>query len=183
MGGVLGIWQLIYIMVAVPCGAFLDRVGARRALFVGALIIAGSGMLRGVADGVLMLYLAVGLFGVGGPIVSAGAPKVIARWFKGSERGLAMGMYITGPNLGAIVSFALTNSVLMPALDNDWRLQRALPVEAAACGARLSQARGIGVRALLRDGRVDPCAARELPGPDGACGRVAAPRPADRRRR
>ncbi|MCR9178171.1 MAG: MFS transporter [Alphaproteobacteria bacterium] len=122
MGGVLGIWQLIYIMVAVPCGAFLDRIGARRALFIGALIIAGSGLLRGIADGALMLYFAVGLFGVGGPIVSAGAPKVIARWFKGSERGLAMGMYITGPNLGAIVSFALTNSLLMPALDNDWRL-------------------------------------------------------------
>lgn len=122
MGGVLGVWQLVYIVVAVPCGAFLDRIGARRALFIGALIIAASGLLRGMADGALMLYLAVGLFGVGGPIVSAGAPKVIARWFKGKDRGLAMGMYITGPNLGAIVAFSLTNSVLMPALENDWRL-------------------------------------------------------------
>ena len=34
---------------------------------------------------------------------STGAPKIIAQWFKGSERGLAMGIYITGPVL--MVSF------------------------------------------------------------------------------
>jgi len=121
MGGVLGVWQLVYIAAAVPCGSLLDRIGSRRALFLGAMIIAASGYLRGLADGALMLYLAVGLFGVGGPIISAGAPKVIARWFKGSSRGLAMGIYITGPNLGAILAFSLTNSVLMPAFDHDWR--------------------------------------------------------------
>ena len=66
MGGVLGVWQLVYIAAAVPCGTLLDRIGTRRALFLGALIIAASGFLRGIADSALMLYLAVGLFGVGG---------------------------------------------------------------------------------------------------------------------
>jgi cyanate permease len=32
-----------------------------------------------------------------------------------------MGIYITGPSIGAILGLSLTNSVLMPALDNDWR--------------------------------------------------------------
>ena len=121
MGGVLGIWQLVYIVAAVPCGSLLDKVGARRAMFLGTLIIALSGLLRGVADDVITLYIAVGLFGIGGPIVSAGAPKEVARWFTGSERGLAMGIYITGPALGSITSLSLTNSVLMPYFDNDWR--------------------------------------------------------------
>ncbi len=30
MGSVLGAWPLVYIASAIPCGAFLDRVGARR---------------------------------------------------------------------------------------------------------------------------------------------------------
>lgn len=121
MGGVLGIWQLVYIGAAIPCGALLDRIGARWALLLGAGIIALSGYLRGMADGAALLYLAVALFGIGGPIVSAGAPKVIARWFSGSERGFAMGIYITGPNIGGIIAFSLTNSVLMPAFGGDWR--------------------------------------------------------------
>ncbi len=33
-----------------------------------------------------------------------------------------MGVYITGPFLGHILALALTNSVLMPFLDGDWRL-------------------------------------------------------------
>ena len=33
-----------------------------------------------------------------------------------------MGIYITGPGLGMIVCFTLTNSVFMPWLDHDWRL-------------------------------------------------------------
>ncbi len=135
MGGVLGIWQLVYIAAAVPCGGFLDRVGARRAVFLGALIIALSGLLRGIADNVIVLYLAVGLFGIGGPIVSAGAPKEIARWFTGSDRGLAMGIYITGPALGSIAALSLTNSVLMPAFSDDWRAVLILWAGVSAIGA------------------------------------------------
>jgi len=121
MGGVLGIWQLVYIAAAVPCGALLDRLGGRWAIFIGAMIIAGSSLLRGVADDIITLYVAVGIFGIGGPIVSAGAPKVVARWFTGADRGLAMGLYITGPALGSILALSLTNAVLMPAFGHDWR--------------------------------------------------------------
>ncbi|MDH3582021.1 MAG: MFS transporter, partial [Hyphomicrobiales bacterium] len=65
--------------------------------------------------------LAMAVFGAGGPIVSTGAPKVVAQWFKGKERGLAMGIYITGPAIGSITALSLTNSVLMPLVGNDWR--------------------------------------------------------------
>ena len=43
------------------------------------------------------MFVAVGLFGIGGPLVSIGAPKAIAQWFQGAERGFAIGVYITGP--------------------------------------------------------------------------------------
>ena len=121
MGAVLGAWQLVYIATALPCGAFLDRVGLRRALFLSAVIMAASGVLRSLAVDHLTLFLAVALFGFGGPLISIGAPKLISQWFVGRERGLAMGLYITGPSLGNITALALTNSVLMPLAGGSWR--------------------------------------------------------------
>lgn len=121
MGLVFGAWQLVFIVAAVPCGALVDRIGVSKGLLIGALTIFVSGMLRSFSPDYLSLLLAVALFGVGGPIISTGAPKVVARWFRGAERGFAMGLYITGPAIGTIVALTLTNSVLMPLFDNDWR--------------------------------------------------------------
>ena len=133
MGGVLGAWPLVYIASAIPCGALLDRVGSRRALFLAVLIIALSGALRGLAPGHLGLFLAVAAFGLGGPLISVGAPKLITQWFETRERGLAMGIYITGPALGGILALSVTNGVLMPLFDQDWRA--VLFVYAAFVGA------------------------------------------------
>ena len=121
MGSVLGAWPLVYIASAIPCGAVLDRVGPRRALFMATMIMALSGALRGVAEGHLGLFLAVAVFGLGGPLISVGAPKLIRLWFEGKERGFAMGVYITGPSLGAILVLSLTNSVMMPSFGGQWR--------------------------------------------------------------
>ena len=121
MGAILGAWPLVYIVAAAPCGAFVDRVGLKWSLFLAALIIAASGGLRVVAVDAVTMFVAVGLFGIGGPLVSIGAPKAIAQWFEGAERGFALGVYITGPFLGHILALVLTNSVLMPLLDGNWR--------------------------------------------------------------
>jgi MFS transporter, CP family, cyanate transporter len=121
MGSILGAWPLVYIVVAIPCGVFIDRVGLKWALFLAAIIMAASGALRAVAPDYITMFLAVGIFGIGGPLISIGAPKAIAQWFMGRERGIAMGIYITGPSLGSMLALSLTNSVLMPAVDNDWR--------------------------------------------------------------
>ena len=108
-------------MLPVPGGAWVARLGLRRALLLAAGLIGLSCMLRGLASGHLSLFLAVGVFGLGGPLVSVGAPKLIRLWFDGPERGLAMGLYITGPALGGITALSLTNSVMMPLFDGQWR--------------------------------------------------------------
>lgn len=135
MGSVLGIWQLVYIVAAIPCGTLLDRLGARRALFIGALIVAASGLARSFADDYWTLLLAVGLFGIGGPIVSSGAPKAVAQLFTGSQRGFAMGIYMTGPPMGAVIVLSLTNAVAMPMLGGDWHRVLLLWSLAAFTGA------------------------------------------------
>ncbi len=121
MGAILGAWPLVYIASAVPCGALLDRIGPRRALFMAALIIAASGLLRGLAPGHVTLFLAVALFGIGGPLISVGGPKLVSLWFRDTERGLAMGIFATGPALGVVTTLMLTNSVAMPLAGGNWR--------------------------------------------------------------
>ncbi len=122
MGAILGAWPLVYIAAAIPCGILLDRMGARIALLLAALIMCASGVARGIADNEMALFAAVALFGIGGPLISIGAPTLIARRFEGASRGTAMGIYMTGPSLGAIAALSLTNGVLMPLTGQDWRL-------------------------------------------------------------
>jgi len=121
MGTVLGAWQLVYIGSAIPLGIFLDKVGVRRGLFFAYVMIATSVVLRSQAEGYASLFLAVAVFGLGGPLVSVGAPKTISLWFEGRERGTAMGIYMTAPTLGSMIGLALTNGIFMPLMDGDWR--------------------------------------------------------------
>ena len=122
MGTVMGAWQFVYIFAAIPCGMLLDRIGARWGLAIGALIMGLSGIFRGFAGEYIELLAAVALFGLGGPLISAGAPKVVREHFEGAHRGLAMGIYITGPGIGAVAALGLTQSVALPLLDGNWRL-------------------------------------------------------------
>jgi CP family cyanate transporter-like MFS transporter len=120
MGLVLGAWQLVYIFTASPLGALVDRMGIRRSLSIGGLLILLSLVLRGMAVNFYTLFLGVGLFGAGGPIVSIGAPKVVAVWFDGKERSIAAGIYTTGPIIGTAVALLTAGTLVIP-IAGTWR--------------------------------------------------------------
>jgi len=122
MGLVLGSWQLTYIAVAIIAGAIIDKWGVRKSLFVGTVIIGLSAALRYFPSGFGSLLPVIALFGVGGPLISIGAPKTISVWFRGKSRGTAVGIYATGPWIGGILAFAATNSFIMPLTGYSWRL-------------------------------------------------------------
>lgn len=121
MGSLMGAWQLVYIFSAIPSGMLLDRLGVRFSLLMGIVLIALSAFGRALAVDYWTFLIAVMVFGLGGPIISSGAPKLVAQLFEGSRRGLAMGIYMTGPALGGVVALALTNAWLMPMFDFEWR--------------------------------------------------------------
>lgn len=121
MGLILGSWQLTYIMMALVAGSILDQWGVRKTLFAGAIIIGLSSSLRYFANNSIALLIAVALFGVGGPMISIGGPKTISSWFRGPSRGAAIGLYTSGNWIGGLLALALTNSLVMPLLDNDWK--------------------------------------------------------------
>jgi CP family cyanate transporter-like MFS transporter len=121
MGTILSAWPLLYVFASIPCGAAVDRLGARRSLLIAAIIMSVSAVTRGLAVDFWSLFLAIALFGVGGPLLSITTPKAIAKWFTGRQRGLAMGIYFTGPSLGSIAALATSNTVLMPLTGGSWR--------------------------------------------------------------
>lgn len=120
LGAILGAWPLVYIAAAIPAGALLDAIGVRTGLFLATLVILLSNLLRAWADTPVELLCAVGVFGLGGPLISVGAPKTISALFTGPSRGMAIGIYMTGPNVGAILALSLTGSLLLP-LTGSWR--------------------------------------------------------------
>jgi hypothetical protein len=50
MGRVLGAWQFVFILSAIPCGILLDRLGPRWAMLGGALLMAVSAFWRSIAN-------------------------------------------------------------------------------------------------------------------------------------
>ena len=121
MGTVLGAWPLVFLVAALPAGTVVDRFGLRRSLGIATVIISISALLRPLADSFIAMFGSVAVFGLGGPLVSVGAPKLISVWFDNKERGLAMGITMTAPAIGGVLPLVTANSVLMPAFDQSWR--------------------------------------------------------------
>jgi cyanate permease len=120
MGFILGTWQLVYTVVAIPLGFLIDRIGIYKSLVLASIIISVSAVLRSFAVNFETLTIFVALFGIGGSMVSVSIPKLASTWFRGSERGTATGIYATGGIIGGIAALSLTNSVVIPLVGN-WR--------------------------------------------------------------
>jgi len=119
-GLLLGAWPLVFIAVALQAGQLNDRLGLRRSVLIAITLITGSVFLRGLAHSFPVMFCAVAMFGLGGSIISTGLPKLVAQWFEGPARTRASGIYLTGPSVGTAVALAGTNSVILPAVGDDW---------------------------------------------------------------
>ncbi len=120
MGIILGSVILMYIPLAVPIGAGIDRIGQKRMIAIGLLFMSSSAVLRSLVFSFETLFLVVFLFGFGGPTVSVGLAKVAASFFEGRERGIASGIYMTGAAVGSASALTLTNSLVLPIVST-WR--------------------------------------------------------------
>ena len=121
VGVALGAWPLIYVVTAPVAGRVIDRIGVHRAVVIGMALMSASVMIQAAAQGLFTLWVAIAIFGVGGPLISASAPKMVADWFvTRSELPRTVGLYTSAPALGGVVTLILTNSVLLPLLGS-WR--------------------------------------------------------------
>lgn len=135
MGIALGSWQFVYLFVAIPAGAIIDRWGLRRAIFFGIAFVALSQVLRASAVSQVTMLGAVMVFGLGGPFISIGAPKLTATWFSDKEVGLALGLYTVSQSIGSLIATSSANAIVMPATGNSWRATLLVFAAIAGLGA------------------------------------------------
>jgi len=111
---------LFYIPLGISVGLLIDRAGMRRLIMAAIALVPLSALLQSFATNFETLFISVCVFGIGGPFVSVGSPKIVASWFSGRERGFASGIYITGAFVGMSTALTITNTIIMP-LVGTWR--------------------------------------------------------------
>ncbi len=97
MGGITGLFFLLFGAAQIPTGVLLDRYGARWTM-TGLFVVAVLGAITfAAADGGAVLALGRGLLGVGCAAGLMGSMVVIARWYP-EERfaGLSATLFVVG---------------------------------------------------------------------------------------
>jgi CP family cyanate transporter-like MFS transporter len=104
----------IVATLGVFAGSLSDRVGVRKSIGVGLVIISLANFLSGIAPDYNSLLLSRIIIGLGAVIMLPSLPKMVRAWFPARMIGLATGIYTTGLQFGFTVSLALTIPFIMP---------------------------------------------------------------------
>ncbi|PSQ10144.1 MFS transporter [Halobacteriales archaeon QS_5_70_15] len=119
-GLVTGAVQLVYIPLSLLSGLTIDRLGSRRALGTGLLVIGIAHVVRGLSGEFATLLLATFLLGVGGTAITFGLPKLVSELFPPERSGTMSSVYMIGATLGSATVFAVARPLVGPLLGG-WR--------------------------------------------------------------
>lgn len=115
-------WFNVFLAMLIFGGVILDKKGPRFAGVLGCvLMVVGCGakyfaistdslrdvMMLGTKAQVLIASVGFAIFGVGIEICGITATKIIARWFKGYEIALAMGLQVSTARIGTALALGL----------------------------------------------------------------------------
>jgi AAHS family 3-hydroxyphenylpropionic acid transporter len=115
--GMIGLGALIFSVIG---GLISDRIGIRWTGFLGLLLLALGGAMRGIADAYLTLLVAMFLFGVAMGLARPNLPRALSQWFPPNRRGMVNGIAVAGGAFGSALAMAISASVLGPWLGG-WR--------------------------------------------------------------
>ncbi|MBM3939811.1 MAG: MFS transporter [SAR202 cluster bacterium] len=102
ISGALSLRQVESGLLGPVVGFLVDKLGARKLIIAGA-IISGLGLIMlGLTPNLVWFYAAFAIISIGSTGVSHAVtwPTIIGRWFR-RKRGLAMGLAVMGPIVGA----------------------------------------------------------------------------------
>ncbi|MDY6879718.1 MAG: MFS transporter [Thermodesulfobacteriota bacterium] len=107
------------VMVAIPSGLAVDRIGARILLIVSLIVMGIPFAVMALAKNYAHLLVLAAIGGLGYGMVNQISTKGIMYWFSAKLRATAMGIKQTGVTLGGAII-----AVLLPALSAlyNWRL-------------------------------------------------------------
>jgi len=120
MGAAIGVFNLASPIFTPLGGALADRHGCRWILGVSLLVLCVASALRFYVDSANMLIACMFLYGVGFAPIGAMVPKALSNFFPPEQMGKVIGVTFAAFGVGGTLAFALTATVLLPALGG-WR--------------------------------------------------------------
>lgn len=95
----------VYAFMSIFAGRIIDKIGTKLGLSLSIIIWSVFGMLNALASAALAVNLFIrSLFAVGESSVFPAANKTVAEWFPKKERALAIGIFNSGTNVGAMIA-------------------------------------------------------------------------------
>ena len=120
MGTIMGVITLASLFFAPIGGALSDKLGARWAFGIAAIIVALAGGFRYVAGSVNDLIVCMFLIGAGMAMYAPNLPKALGNWFPQKDLAMANGISISGMGIGGAIAMVTAKSVLSPSFGG-WR--------------------------------------------------------------
>jgi MFS transporter, CP family, cyanate transporter len=122
--GALSSLPVLLLAAASVFGSLLiARVGARRAMIGGLVLVAFAGGARGLGSSVLIIFSMTFLMGIGIAVGQPSLPSLVRLWLP-SRTGVATAVYSNGFLVGEVVAAAFTVPLVLPLVGGSW--QRAL---------------------------------------------------------
>ncbi len=92
IGYLSAVFPLVYIIISIPVGYFIDSYGFRKAVLVGTGLMAVFGLLRAFSPNFTSPLIFQTLAAFGQPFVMNSISKLVKGWFPERESGLATGL-------------------------------------------------------------------------------------------
>jgi CP family cyanate transporter-like MFS transporter len=112
---------MLFAIAAVPGALLIARVGLIPALLVGLVLNALGGAVRGAIPDAAFLYVSSVVMAAGVAIMQPALPPLVRAWFP-QRIGFATTVYTNGLFIGEILPATLTIPLVLPFLQNSWRL-------------------------------------------------------------
>ncbi len=97
-------YSLLYAVGQFGCGFLSDRIGPKRVVGAGLLLVVGSNLLMGLHASLGWLLLFACLNGAGQSTGWSGLVKTMASWFRGANRGVIMAWWGTNYVFGGFLA-------------------------------------------------------------------------------
>jgi cyanate permease len=105
---------LMVVVTAIPAGIMGDKIGIRKAVGIGLVIMAGGAVMRDVVDSYAGLLASMFVFGVGLAWTFANLPKIVSTFAARANAVVTMGLVNSGMPVGTALAMALTIPVILP---------------------------------------------------------------------
>jgi MFS transporter, CP family, cyanate transporter len=112
---------MLFALAAIPGAVLIARLGMVPALVVGLLLNAIGSISRAALPNAAMLYATTIVMAAGVAIMQPALPPLVRAWFP-RRIGFATAVYTNGLLAGETIAVALTIPLVLPLVDNSWRL-------------------------------------------------------------